>query len=133
MPQNLGLIGLGAIGQIYAGHLLAANGQLVVYDQASARMSRVESQGATPSASAKELAGQCDTIVLALPSPEAVEHALCSAEGVLAGARPGTLVLDVSTIDPDTAVKMYRAARERGVQYLDAPVSGGAPGGAGTD
>lgn len=133
MQEKLGLVGLGAIGQIYAEHLLAANRQLYVYDQVAARMQNAVEQGAAATASARELAAQSDIMVLALPSPEAVESVMSGENGILAGAPRGALVLDVSTIDPATSVKMYRAAKERGVSYLDAPVSGGAPGGAGTD
>jgi 3-hydroxyisobutyrate dehydrogenase-like beta-hydroxyacid dehydrogenase len=133
MELKLGLVGLGAIGQIYAGHLVRANKQLFVFDRIPERMQEAEALGATPMISPHELAAHSDVIVLALPSPEAVEHAMADEGGILGGARAGTLVLDASTIDPDTSVRMYRAAGERGVSYLDAPVSGGEKGGAGTD
>lgn len=132
MPQ-LGLVGLGAIGQLYAGHLMRANGQLFVYDQLRERIEPAIQLGATGVNSARDLAAQSEAIVLALPSPEAVENVMLGRDGFLAGARPGTLVLDVSTIDPDTSVRMYQRAQEQGVSYLDAPVSGGEKGGAGTD
>ncbi len=131
--MNLGLIGLGAIGQIYAGHLLKANGALGVYDVAAPKLKQAEALGATPAASARDLAARCDFIILSLPSPEAVGAALLGPEGVLEGAQPGALIIDTSTIDPETCERMYRAAQERGVDYIEAPVSGGEPGGAGTD
>ena len=118
MKEKLGLVGLGAIGQIYAEHLLAANGQLNVYDRVSERLERAVEQGAISTSSAHELAAQSEIIVLALPSPEAVEQVMSGQEGILAGARGGALVLDVSTIDPATSVKMYRAAKERGVKRI---------------
>src|SRR5581483_4659069 len=133
MTEKIGLVGLGAIGQIYAGHLLRAKHQLYVFDKKPERMNQAVTNGAAATSSARELAEQSDVIILALPSPEAVEHAMRDTDGILAGARARTLILDVSTINPDTSVKMYHAAKERGVSYLDAPVSGGAKGGAGTD
>jgi 3-hydroxyisobutyrate dehydrogenase-like beta-hydroxyacid dehydrogenase len=134
MPQRkLGLIGLGAIGQIYAGHLLRANGALTVFDVLPEKMRQAQAAGAAPAASPKALAAQCDFVLLALPSPEAVRATLLGPEGVLAGAQPGLIIIDTSTIDPDTCRDLYAAAQARGVDYLEAPVSGGEPGGAGTD
>ena len=71
--------------------------------------------------------------MLALPNPEAVRAAVDGKDGVLEGARPGTVIVDLSTIDPKTAIDMHARAKERGVDYLDSPISGGQPGGAGTD
>jgi 3-hydroxyisobutyrate dehydrogenase-like beta-hydroxyacid dehydrogenase len=131
--QRLGLIGLGSVGRFYAGHLLEARGELVVYDLDRERVRHWEQQGATGAASPRELAARCEAVVLSLPSPEAVEAALEGPDGVLAGASPGLLVIDASTIDPETARRMYRAAKARGASYLETPISGGQPGGAGTD
>ena len=109
--RKLGLIGLGAIGQIYAGHLLKANSTLVVFDAVAEKMQQVAAQGATPAASAKHLASQCDFVILSLPSPDAVHAALLGPQGVLAGAQPGLTIIDASTIDPDTCRRLYAAAR----------------------
>jgi len=132
MEQRLGLIGLGAVGQHYVRHLLKG-GALVVYDLDAARVRRAEAEGAVGARSARDVAERCDALVLSLPSPEAVEAALSGPHAVLEGAHAGLLVVDASTIDPETSVRMYRAAQARGVSYLDAPISGGQPGGAGTD
>lgn len=129
----LGLVGLGAIGQIYAEHLLHKNQQLLIHDLETSRVDALLPLGATSASSLAELAQKCDTIILALPSPHAVEATLAADGRVLSHARPGTLIIDMSTIDPWTAVQMHEAAQKRGVDYLDAPISGGAPGGAGTD
>ena len=133
MGDAIGLVGLGVIGQLYAGHLVRARGALVAYDLDPAHLQAAVDLGATAATSAKAVAEASDVIVVALPNPPAVLAAMLGEEGVLAGARPGTLVIDASTIDPDTSRRVHAAARERGVDYLDAPVSGGAPGGAGTD
>ena len=136
MPQfktTLGLIGLGAIGQLYVGHLVQAYRQVFIYDLSDDNLQAGEALGARPAASAADLAARTEVIVLALPSPEAVKNALLGADGVLEKASPGTLILDASTIDPSTCMQIYQAAKARGVSYLDAPVSGGMPQGAGTD
>jgi 3-hydroxyisobutyrate dehydrogenase-like beta-hydroxyacid dehydrogenase len=131
--EHLGQVGLGVIGQLYAGHLIDARGALVVHDLVPERVRQAVGLGATAAASARAVAEACDVILIALPAPPAVLAALLGDDGILGGARPGTLVIDVSTVDPGTSRRIWAAARERGVDYLDAPVSGGAPGGAGTD
>ena len=80
-----------------------------------------------------EMARVSEVVVLALPNPEAVRSAMEGEEGLLEGARAGTVIVDLSTIDPKTAIEMYEKARAAGVDYLDSPISGGQPGGAGTD
>jgi len=131
--QTTGLIGLGVIGQLYAEHLVRAKGALWVHDTVPERAAAASAIGATIAGSARALAKASDVIVVALPNPPAVEAAFIGEDGLLAGIRPGSLVLDVSTVDPATSRTMYAAVRERQADYLDAPVSGGAPGGAGTD
>ena len=131
--QTIGQIGLGAIGAIYAGHLLRAGVSLVVHDIDAARTADAQRIGATTAASPAELAAQVEVILVALPSPEADRASLLSDRGALAAARAGSLVIDVSTIDPHTARTLYAAAKACKVDYIEAPVSGGEPGGAGTD
>jgi len=131
--QSIGQIGLGAIGMIYAGHLLREKKKLIVYDADPSRLKQAEQQGAMKAESPKTLAARSDAVLLALPNPDAARESMLGDRGVLAGATPGTLIIDVSTIDPDTARELYAAARDRGVDYIEAPVSGGEPGGAGTD
>ncbi|HEU0237047.1 MAG TPA: NAD(P)-dependent oxidoreductase [Candidatus Limnocylindrales bacterium] len=128
-----GLIGLGVIGQLYARHLIRARGTLAVHDVLPERVSAAVGLGAVAPGSARAVAETSDVVVVALPNPAAVEAAFRGPDGLLAGLRPGSLIIDVSTVDPDTSRSMYAAARERDADYLDAPVSGGAPGGAGTD
>ena len=81
-------------------------------------------------ASAAEVAAEADVIVLSLPSPAAVDAAMA---GVLETARVGTVVVDTSTVDPETNRRWHAAARAQGVGYLDAPLSGGEPMEGGTD
>jgi 3-hydroxyisobutyrate dehydrogenase-like beta-hydroxyacid dehydrogenase len=131
--QPTGLIGLGVIGQLYAAHLLRAKGALWVHDTVPERAAAAAARGASAPGSARAVAEASDVIVIALPDPTAVEAAFAGPDGLLAGLRPGTLVLDVSTVDPATSRAVHAAVRQRQADYLDAPVSGGEPGGAGTD
>ena len=130
---NIGLIGLGVIGQIYAANLIRAFGPIYVFDSERKRTEAAVNLGAVSSENGAELASSSEMIILALPSPEAVRSAVCGEDGILTGARPGTIIVDLSTIDPKTAVDMHERAKAAGVDYLDSPISGGQPGGAGTD
>jgi 3-hydroxyisobutyrate dehydrogenase-like beta-hydroxyacid dehydrogenase len=129
----LGQVGLGVIGQLYVGHLMKARGSLVVHDIVPARVAEASNQGATPVTSARAVGEAVGQVLVALPNPDAVQAALLGPDGLLAGLAPGSLILDVSTVDPQTSREIYQTAQERGVAYLDAPVSGGMKGGAGTD
>jgi 3-hydroxyisobutyrate dehydrogenase-like beta-hydroxyacid dehydrogenase len=129
--EKLGLIGLGTLGSFFAGHLLGAFGELVAFDLSATRVEAAVEKGVQAAASCRDVGERADVLVLSLPNPAAVEAALTDEYGALQGLRPGSLIVDVSTIDPPTARKMHAAARERGVGYLDTPVSGAAPGQAG--
>ncbi len=133
IDKSVGLVGLGVLGKIFLGHLQKSCPELAVFDIDAAAVKGAEDRGAISAASAAELARRSELVVLSLPSPAAVESVMLGALGVLAGAQAGLVVLDLSTIDPFTAKRVYLAAREQEVSYLDSPVSGGAPGGAGTD
>jgi 3-hydroxyisobutyrate dehydrogenase-like beta-hydroxyacid dehydrogenase len=130
---TVGLLGLGALGDIFCGHLVSAFGALRVFDLDEARVARAVERGATATSSARELGAGCDVVVVSLPDPPAVRAALAGADGLLEGARAGAVVLDTSTISPQTSRAMHAAAASRGVDYLDAPVSGGEPFQTGVD
>jgi 3-hydroxyisobutyrate dehydrogenase-like beta-hydroxyacid dehydrogenase len=129
--EKVGLIGLGTLGSFFAGHLLNAFGELVAFDLSTERVSAAVEKGIRAAGSCREVGESADVLVLSLPNPPAVEAALTGENGALEGLEPGSLIVDVSTIDPPTARKMYAAAQERDVGYLDTPVSGAAPGQAG--
>ncbi len=123
----IGLIGLGVLGRIFASHLrrLGPERALRVYDAApTALAAAVAESGAEPAGSAGEVAAGCSVLLLSLPSPAAVRAVMGE---VLPAASPGTLVIDLSTIDPVTCREMFAAAAAVGVGYLEAPLSGGAP------
>ena len=126
MDQTLGLIGLGMLGEIFAGHLAGDSRRVLAHDADPARSHPAVERAA----SAAAVAAEADVIVLSLPSPAAVDDAMA---GILETARVGTVVVDTSTVDPDTNRRWHAAARAQGVGYLDAPLSGGEPMEGGTD
>jgi 3-hydroxyisobutyrate dehydrogenase-like beta-hydroxyacid dehydrogenase len=131
---SVGLLGLGALGEIFCGHLARAFPGLRVFDLDGAKVARaVERDGALAAAGARELAAGCDLVVVSLPNPAAVTAALTGEDGLLGGARQGAVVLDTSTVSPQASRAMHAAAAALGVDYLDAPVSGGEPFQTGVD
>jgi 3-hydroxyisobutyrate dehydrogenase-like beta-hydroxyacid dehydrogenase len=131
---SVGLLGLGALGEIFAGHLSRAFPGFRVFDLDGDKVARaVTDHGAVAAASARELGAGCDAVVVSLPNPAAVQAALSGPDGLLEGAHSGAVVLDTSTISPQASRAMHAAAAERGVAYLDAPVSGGEPFQTGVD
>lgn len=132
-PLSVGQVGLGAIGRIFAGHFLDSLGALWVHDADPQRLREMAARGAATATSPRELASHCEAIVLSLPDPASVEHVMCGPGGILEEANPGTVVVDLSTVGPGTSRRIHGLAEQQRVDYLDAPLSGGAPGGAGTD
>ena len=131
--RRIGQIGLGAVGLPFARRLRAAFGGLRVFDLKPARVRAARRFGATGARSPEDVAQRSDVIVLSLPDPDAVQTVMEGETGVLAGAAPGTLVIDTSTVDPWTSEAMHRAARAHRLRYLDSPVTSGEPGFAGVE
>ncbi len=129
--EPVGQLGLGVIGRLYAGHLVRRGRTVVVYDIVPERMRELVALGATTATSPRDLGSRAGTVVVSLPNPPAVEAALSGSDGLLAGMAPGGLVIDASTVDPVTSRRIHALAAERGIGYLDAPVSGGEPMSAG--
>jgi len=126
-PLKLGFIGLGIMGTPMAGHLLAAGHQLFVYTLGKMPASIAQSR-ATQCTSARGVAERADIIFVMVPDTPDVEHALFSENGVAAGIAKGKVVVDMSSISPIATKDIARRIRERGCDYLDAPVSGGEVG-----
>jgi 2-hydroxy-3-oxopropionate reductase len=125
---TIGFIGLGIMGRPMARNLLQAGFPLVVYDLLPAATAELTAAGATAAVSPAELARQVEVVLLCLPDSPDVQAAMQGPEGVLAGARPGQVVVDMSTISPVVARALAAAAAAQGVAFLDAPVSGGQVG-----
>ena len=127
MPDSptLGFIGLGLMGKPMAGHLLKAGFPLSVHNRSRAAVAELVAAGAEEGHSAKEVAAKSDVVFTCLPNSPDVEKVVLGPDGILEGARPDAIVVDHSTIKPATARKMAAALAERGLHFLDAPISGG--------
>jgi 3-hydroxyisobutyrate dehydrogenase len=123
--ERIGFIGLGAMGGAMAGHL-AKNGHVVTgYDVDPGRAAAAAQTGVAPAASPAEAARDAGIVMSSLPTPAAVRAAYLGPDGVLTRARAGAVLIDLSTIDPETWKDVARAAAAQGLACLDAPVSGG--------
>lgn len=127
MPNKpiLGFIGLGLMGKPMAAHLLKAGFPLWVHNRSQAAVDELVALGATAAGSPAELAAAVDIVFTCLPDSPDVEQVVLGPDGIAAGARPGLIVVDHSTIKPATARHLAAALAERGLGWLDAPVSGG--------
>jgi 2-hydroxy-3-oxopropionate reductase len=123
--ETIGFIGLGIMGTPMSTHLLNAGHGLVVYDIVTEAVERLVDLGAKAGASSKDVASQVEVVISMVPDSPDVEKVYLGPEGVLAGVKPGTLLIDMSTISPTTAIAVAQAAAEKGCPMLDAPVSGG--------
>jgi 2-hydroxy-3-oxopropionate reductase len=126
MPdERIGFIGLGIMGGPMAGNLLKGGYSLVVHNRTRAKEEELVSAGATAANSPREVASQCDALITMLPDSPDVEQVYLGEDGVIAGARSGQLLIDMSSIAPAVTRAVFEAAREVGADALDAPVSGG--------
>ncbi|MEX2144041.1 MAG: NAD(P)-dependent oxidoreductase [Anaerolineales bacterium] len=128
MPEQqlrLGFIGLGLMGKPMAGHLLRAGFPLAVHNRSQAAVTELVAAGATEASTSEEVAAAADLVFTCLPDSPDVENVLLGPQGILAGAHPGLIVVDHSTILPATARKLADALASHGLHFLDAPVSGG--------
>lgn len=128
MVANLGFVGLGNIGSRVTPHLLKAGYKVTVTDLNTAAVDALVAQGAVAGASPADVARDADVVILSLPTPNIVKAVLAGENGILSTAKATTIVVDHSTIDPETARDMAALAGAQGVEYLDAPVSGGVQG-----
>ena len=117
----MGLIGLGHMGKAMAERLLDAGFPLLVYNRTAAKAAPLAERGARVLSSAAELAGQADIVITSLADDDALEAV---AGEVVAAARPGTVLVDVSTVSPAASARVAAEATAASVEYLRAPVSG---------
>ena len=124
MPR-IGFIGLGVMGSRMARTLARAGYALDVFDVERGKMHVLAGDGARAATSPREVAQKSDLVFSSLPWPATVREVSLGPDGVLEGARPGTILVDTSTVDPETTRAVHAAAAAHDVQYLDGPVSGG--------
>ena len=125
---RIGFIGLGVMGRPMAEHLVRAGHEVTVHNRSQGPVRALAEAGAKAATSAAEAAGGAEVVITMVPDTPDVEAVVLGDRGVLEGARPGLLLIDMSTIRPDTAREVAEAAAARGVRFLDAPVSGGQAG-----
>jgi 2-hydroxy-3-oxopropionate reductase len=125
MATNVGFIGPGIMGRPMALNLHKAGYPLVVYGRRPETMKPLVDVGATACASPKEVASRSDVVISIVSDTPDVEEVILGENGVIHGARKGSIVVDMSTISPNATRQMAAALAERGVEMLDAPVSGG--------
>lgn len=130
MAERVGFIGLGIMGSGMSRNLLAAGFELTVHNRTPQRMRPLAEAGASTAASPAELAAASDVVIVCVSDTPDVEAVLLGDAGVVHGARPGALVVDMSTISPQATRQIAGQLAERGIAMTDAPVSGGSEGAA---
>jgi 3-hydroxyisobutyrate dehydrogenase/glyoxylate/succinic semialdehyde reductase len=121
---RLGFIGMGGMGSRMAARLLAAGYDVTIYNRHPERALFLERRGARVAPGAYELAANADIVLSSLADDTAVENTMLSPGGALAGAWPGTMFIEMSTVSPSLSRRMHDLAREKALFVLDAPVSG---------
>ncbi|GLZ39320.1 3-hydroxyisobutyrate dehydrogenase [Actinokineospora sp. NBRC 105648] len=124
----MAVIGLGTMGRPMARRLLAAGHTVTGHDPDPAALAEVAEHGAQPAPSARTAAHTADVVITMLPKGSHVLAATTGPDGALAGMRPGSVLVDMSTIDPATSARVNTEATAQGVRMLDAPVSGSSTG-----
>jgi 2-hydroxy-3-oxopropionate reductase len=125
--MKVGFIGLGIMGKPMSKNLLKAGYELVVCDVVKAAVDEVVAAGATAAATPKAVAEQTDIIITMLPNSPHVKQVVLGENGVIEGAKKGAVVVDMSSIAPLASREIAKKLAEKGVEMIDAPVSGGEP------
>src|SRR3990170_6098035 len=128
MKSKLGFIGLGIMGKPMARNLMKAGYPIIVYDIRPESVEELRKEGAGGASSCKEVAENCKIVITMVPDSADSEAAILGPNGVLAGCRPETIILDMSSIAPLVSQKIAAECAKKDVEMLDAPVSGGEPG-----
>lgn len=128
MPLVVGVIGTGLMGKPMARSLLRAGFTVVVQNRTASKLKELVDAGAKAAATPKELAAQCDVVITMLIDWPTTHEAIFGTDGVLAGIRPGSLFIDMGTTSPAHARELAEAFAKKGIDAIDAPVSGGEKG-----
>jgi 2-hydroxy-3-oxopropionate reductase len=124
---KIGFIGLGIMGKPMLRNLRKAGHELLAYDIVPVLLDAVVGDGVERAASCSDVAKKTDIVITMLPDGPEVEQAVLGSNGVLEGARQGSILVDMSSISPVVSQKIGEACAQKGVEFLDAPVSGGEP------
>ncbi|UCH15850.1 MAG: 2-hydroxy-3-oxopropionate reductase [Bacteroidales bacterium] len=125
--KNIGFIGLGIMGKPMAKNLLKAGYQLIVYDINAEPVKELFEAGAREGTSSQDVASQSEVIITMLPNSPEVREVVLGEKGIIYGVKPGTVLIDMSSITPLTSKELSEKLQQKGVAMLDAPVSGGEP------
>ena len=125
--KKIGFVGLGAMGRGLAGNLLRKGFDVTVWDLAPAAVDALVAKGAKRAANVAELARAVDVICTMVPDAPDVKRVALGEEGIIAGAHPGLIYVDFSTVDPTTSRAVGAALAEKGIRMLDSPVGRGVP------
>jgi 3-hydroxyisobutyrate dehydrogenase-like beta-hydroxyacid dehydrogenase len=124
---RLGFIGLGHLGSRIAGRLITAGFPMTVYNRDPDKANALEGLGATVAPDPRKLADRVDVVLSCVPDRAAVENIYLGTGGVLRTAKPGTVIIEMSTVAPETSQKLSYLAHQFGISVLDVPVSGSTP------
>jgi len=124
---KIGFVGLGIMGRPMARNLMKGGHEVIAYDIVPRLVDNAVSDGAARAGSASEVAAAVDFLITMLPDGPQVEDAVLGSGGILDAAKPGSLIVDMSSINPMVSQKIGAACAAKGVEFLDAPVSGGEP------
>jgi 4-hydroxybutyrate dehydrogenase/sulfolactaldehyde 3-reductase len=122
--EAIGFIGLGRMGRPMASNLCRKGFRLVVHDIDPHALSELELLQASRASTGAEVARRCQIVVTMLPDPTVVSEVIDAADGVIANANPGAVIMDVSTVDPATTERLAKKARARGLGYVDVRQAG---------
>lgn len=125
--MKIGFIGLGLMGLPMAKNILKAKFPLTVYNRTTPKTKELESLGAKIAKTPSELAGESDLVITMVTGPSQVEEVLFGSNGVVKGAKKGLIIVDMSTIGPTSAREINAKLIKKGIQFLDAPVTGSIP------
>ena len=125
--MKIGFIGLGIMGKPMARNVMKGGHQVVAYDIVPALLNAAVADGAERGESCRDVAARSEVVITMLPDGPDVDRAILGANGVLDGAAAGAVVIDMSSISPLVSQKVAAACAAKGVEFLDAPVSGGEP------
>ncbi|MBP1934577.1 NAD(P)-dependent oxidoreductase [Ammoniphilus resinae] len=124
--KKIGFIGLGVMGKPMVMNLIKAGHQVTVFDQVRSLVDELKKEGAHPASSLLEAVGENEIVITMLPnSPHVKDVCLLSEQALIQYVEPGTIVIDMSSISPEVTKEINEAFGEKGVSYIDAPVSGG--------
>jgi len=125
--MKIGFIGLGIMGKPMSRNLLKAGHQLVVFNRSKSAVSELVAAGATAAANPREVAEQTEIVITMLPNSPHVREVVLGEAGIIEGAAKGSVVIDMSSIAPLVTREISARLSEKGIEMLDAPVSGGEP------